>query len=85
MTLELKMLPKQPPLAWTAFVESTPRCSIALDGYVADGLRFDPTGPRLNLSHHENVSRLETRATCAQALMAVRQGLYRTPEPSGRP
>jgi hypothetical protein len=30
-----------------------------------------------NFNHHEGVSRLETRATCAQVLLAVRQGFFR--------
>lgn len=49
--------------------------SIALDGFVPEGPRFNPKGPWANFNHHEGVSRLETRATCAQVLIALRQGL----------
>jgi hypothetical protein len=76
MSITLKMLPQTPPRTWEQFcVESEP-FSIALDGYVADGPRFDPSGPRANFNHHEIVNRLATRATCAQVLIAIRQGLF---------
>jgi len=77
MTITLEMRPKDPPLSWASFVSETPSFSIALDGYVNEGPRFDQNGPHINFNHHEGVSRLETRATCAQVLMAVRQGLFR--------
>lgn len=63
-------------LTWDQFLFGKPRGSIALDGYVTGGPRFDPKGPRMNLNHHEEVDRLATRATCAQTLMAIRQGLF---------
>lgn len=65
---------KNPPYAWESFVATKPPFSIALDGYVSTGPRFDATGPYLNANHHEEVDRLSTRATCAQILMALRQG-----------
>lgn len=70
------MRPQEPPRTWEAFRAEAPARSIALDGYVAAGPRFDPAGPWLNLNHHEEVDRLATRATCAQVLMAIRQGLF---------
>lgn len=76
MNIRLVVRPSDPPLAWDAFCAATPPFSIALDGYVADGPRFDPKGPRQNFNHHEAVSRLETRATCGQVLVAARQGLF---------
>jgi hypothetical protein len=75
-TIELIVSPQQAPLQWDAFVASSPPFSIALDGYVWGGPRFDETGPRLNCNHHEEVDRLATRATCAQVLIAIRQGLF---------
>lgn len=75
MTVTLHVCPDEPPLTWEEFCEKTPPYSIALDGYVSAGPRFDETGPHLNLNHHEEVDRLATRATCAQVLMALRQGL----------
>jgi hypothetical protein len=77
MRIELEMRPRDPPQGWEEFCRAAPPFAIALDGYVSDGPRFDPQGPRVNFNHHENVSRLETRATCGQVLMALRQGLYR--------
>ncbi len=75
MSATLHMRPQDLPLTWEAFCAEKGPFSIALDGYVAAGPRFDPSGPRLNLNHHEEVDRLATRATCAQVLMALRQGL----------
>lgn len=63
-------------MSWDEFRAKTPRFSIALDGFVAEGPRFDGGGPWLNLNHHEGVDRLATRATCGQVLMAIRQGLF---------
>lgn len=60
----------------------SPAHSIALDGYVPEGPRFDPYGPWANFNHHEGVSRLETRATCAQVLIAARQGLMNAFDPT---
>lgn len=65
-------------LTWAQFKKLKSPFSIALDGYVADGPKFDPNGPWQNFNHHEAVSRLETRATCAQVLLAIRQGLFET-------
>lgn len=64
------------PIPWETFCQYE-AFSIALDGFVADGPKFDPTGPRANFNHHENCDRLATRATCAQVLMALRQGLFK--------
>ena len=76
MPITLIVEPKTPPMSWENFCQKE-KFSIALDGYVADGPKFNSTGPHLNFNHHEAVSRLETRATCAQVLMAIRQGLFR--------
>lgn len=67
-----------PPMSWESFRTSRPPFSIALDGYVSAGPRFDSAGPHWNANHHEGVDRLSTRATCAQVLMAMRQGLFDT-------
>jgi|SRR6478609_507495 len=63
-------------LTWGQFIARTPRFSIALDGYVSGGPRFDPLTPRASFNHHDQVNRLATRATCGQVLMALRQGLF---------
>lgn len=74
--IRLKVQPAVAPVKWQQFIKANEPRSIALDGYVATGPRFKKTGPYANFNHHEDVSRLETRATCAQVLIAVRQGLY---------
>lgn len=51
--------------------------SIALDGFVREGPWFDSVLPSKNFNHHEGVARLETRATCAQVLVSVRQGFFK--------
>jgi hypothetical protein len=70
------MRPEAAPCGWEEFCATHGPYAIGLDGYVAAGSRFDPSGPRLNLDHHTEVDRLATRATCAQALLAIRQGLF---------
>lgn len=74
--INLEVITDKPPMSWDDFCAETPPESIALDGFVAEGPRFDSAGPRINFNHHEGVSRLDTRATCAQVLMAIRQGLF---------
>src|SRR3989338_3983128 len=49
--------------------------AIAIDGYVEGPPQYDLENRLINLNHHNGCSRLETRATCAQALMAARMGL----------
>jgi hypothetical protein len=75
-SISLCMRPKAAPFEWEEFCATHDPYGIALDGYVAAGPRFDPAGPHLNLDHHADVDRLATRATCAQALLAIRQGLF---------
>jgi hypothetical protein len=75
-TISLCMRPEFAPCGWEEFCATHGPYTIGLDGYVAAGSRFDPSGPRLNLDHHTGVDRLATRATCAQALLAIRQGLF---------
>ena len=63
-------------LSWEQFNATAPRNSIALDGYVRGGPKFDAKQRQANFNHHEEVDRLATRSTCAQVLMALRQGLF---------
>lgn len=85
MSVILHMEPKTSPMSWQKFCDTTPPYSVAIDGYVNVGPRTQSSlhgdGPRANLNHHEEVNRLATRATCAQALMYVHQGwcdMFRT-------
>ena len=76
MSVALVVEPDVPPMSWDVFCASRPNYSIALDGYVHGGPQFSLDGPMANFNHHEGVDRLSTRATCAQVLMAIRQGLF---------
>jgi len=77
MSVALRVRPSATHVTWDDFCGSTPPFSIALDGYVAAGPRYDHVAPRANFNHHEEVDRLATRSTCAQVMMAIRQGLFR--------
>lgn len=74
--MKIHVEPTTPPMSWGEFVATKPPKSIALDGYVSGPPQYDPTGPWANLNHHEGVDRLATRATCAQALLGLRMGLF---------
>lgn len=76
MEIRLHMQPKTAPVSWESFIRDYPQYSIALDGFVFGGPKFDAESNKVNFNHHEDVSRLETRATCAQVLMGIRQGLF---------
>jgi hypothetical protein len=74
--IKLIVQPDRAPFSWEEFVRDTERYSIAIDGCVSGAPNFDANKYVANFNHHENVNRLATRATCAQVLMAVRQGLF---------
>jgi len=74
--IKLVVRPADPPWTWDRFIETAPRFSIALDGFVRGGPRFSEVGPHVNFNHHEDVDRIATRATCGQVLMALRQGFF---------
>lgn len=69
---------------WEEFVRDTPEGSVALDGYVPEGPRFDQAGRRSNFNHHEGCVRLATRSTCSQVLLAIRQGFAELHDRPGR-
>lgn len=75
--VELNVRPLDPPTTFEEFVRVAPSFSIALDGYLDAPPQFNASGPHLNLDHHIGVNRLSTRATCGQALISVRQGLFK--------
>lgn len=78
MTINLFVKPNVSGISWESFCEKNPEFSIALDGFVNVGPRFDLNKKMINFNHHEEVDRLATRATCAQVLMSMRQGLFQT-------
>lgn len=83
--IKLHVVTDVAPMGFASFIKTHQPYSIALDGYVTggpqlrrgdDGLAKKYPGPHANFNHHEDVNRLATRATCAQTLMAIRQGLF---------
>ncbi len=72
-------------IKWEDFIQTKPRFSIALDGYVKGPPRFLIRGPYANFNHHEGVARIATRSTCAQVYYYIRLGLLDTFQKSGRP
>ena len=80
MNIILHVEPQTTPLSWEQFLKTAPVNSIALDGYVVGPTHFhkNEKGVWANFNHHEGVDRLSTRATCAQTLLAIRQGLIKS-------
>jgi hypothetical protein len=72
-------------MMWKDFINSKPRFSIALDGYVKGPPRFLIQGPYANFNHHEGVARIATRSTCAQIYYYIRLGLLDTFQKNGKP
>lgn len=62
-------------MSWDQFVASTPRNSIALDGVVRGGPRFDPATNHVNFDHHDGVVREATMSTGMQVYFAIKGGL----------
>jgi len=76
MSIELVVIPEVSGISWENFCDYYPAFSASLDGFVNVGPRFDEKKVMVNFNHHEEVDRLATRATCAQVLMAIRQGMF---------
>src|SRR4051794_10015004 len=72
----LNLRPGTEPVRWDDFCATHPSHSIALDSYVRGRSRYDLRGPWLTLDHHDEVDRLTTRATCSQAWLYLRQGMF---------
>ena len=72
-------------MKWEDFINTKPRFSIALDGYVKGPPRFLIQGPYANFNHHEGVARIATRSTCAQVYYYIRLGLLDTFQKNGKP
>lgn len=62
--------------SWEDFCANSPTYSVALDGYVGHGPCYNDGKVLVNFNHHEGCDRLATRSTCAQVLMAIRQGMF---------
>jgi hypothetical protein len=62
-------------MEWDEFVFCAPHYSIALDGIVKGGPRYDPKSNHVNFDHHECVIREATMSTAMQVLFAIKGGL----------
>lgn len=62
-------------MSWNEFIMTTPPRSIALDGVVRGGPRYDPTTHHVNFDHHDCVVREATMCTAAQVHLAIKGGL----------
>jgi hypothetical protein len=74
--ISLVIRPRQT-MTWEAFVAEAPRGSIALDGMVSGGPRWDEKTLHCNLDHHDGCVREATMSTCRQAMFAVKGGLMK--------
>jgi len=72
-------------LSWQDFLNSKPKFSIALDGYVKGPPQFLIQGPYANFNHHEGVARIATRSTCAQVYFYICLGLLDTFQKNSKP
>jgi hypothetical protein len=71
---EIHILPRKE-MPWGEFVNHAPRSSIALDGVVLGGPRYNPTTQHINFDHHDGVVREATMSTAMQVHMAIKGGL----------
>lgn len=60
---------------WSEFLTATPHRSIALDGAVSGGPRWDEISLRANFDHHDGVVREATMSTAMQVYFAIKGGL----------
>lgn len=80
----LHIIPRKT-VEWDDFKRDFKPFSVALDWFVRWKPRFTEKWPYANFNHHEHVDRLATRSTCAQVLLAIRQGLLETFSKNERP
>jgi len=62
-------------MTWEEFLNETPSGSIALDGAVKGGPKFDDASRHINFDHHEGVIREITMSTAMQVHYAIKGGL----------
>lgn len=65
-------------MTWDEFVKTSPNNSIALDGVVLGGPRFELKTHHMNFDHHDNVVREATMSTALQVYFAIKGGLMET-------
>lgn len=74
MPVELVIEPRAT-LSWAEFLDRAPSRSVALDGYVIGGPRWDEATLRANYDHHSGVVREATMSTAMQVYFAIKGGL----------
>jgi hypothetical protein len=74
--IEIVVLPRQS-MSWEEFCANTPPCSIALDGMVRGGPRWDEKTLHVNFDHHDHVLREATMSTAMQVYFAIKANLLR--------
>lgn len=79
----VKVLPRVS-MSWEEFIAQTPPRSIALDGVVRGGPKYDETTAHLNFDHHDNVVREATMSTAMQVFFAIKGGLIEVLMADGR-
>ena len=72
-------------MTWEEFLLNTPNNSIALDGMVLGGPRFEPLTNHINFDHHDGVVREATMSTAMQVYMAIKGGLMDALRVNGSP
>jgi hypothetical protein len=65
-------------MTWQEFESTTPSKSIALDGIVKGGPKFDAQSLHVNFDHHDGVVREATMSTAMQVLFAIKGGLMQS-------
>lgn len=73
MQITLHVLPRET-MTWEEFLAQTPSGSIALDGMVSGGPRFDQSTYHINFDHHDGVVREATMCTSRQVFFAIKNG-----------
>ena len=71
---DIRIMPRQS-ITWDKFLITTPAKSIALDGVVSGGPKYDPLTRHINFDHHDNVVREATMSTAMQVYFALKGGL----------
>lgn len=74
--IEIVIRPRES-MSWEEFCAKAPPRSIALDGMVRGGPRWDETTLHVNFDHHEGVVREATMSSAMQVYFAIKAGLLK--------
>lgn len=81
---KIHVLPRKT-MSWEEFFKMAPNNSIALDGIVSGGPRFDEKERKINFDHHDGVIREATMCTAMQVFIAIKGGLMDLYRENGKP